>query len=470
MSQKQKIIHKVEVLDTAAKGKSIAKAPDGKVVFITGAVPGDIVDKKLRKKRKSYYEGKVIKTISKSNFRIDPKCNHFQICGGCSWQNMNYESQIKYKQKEVENNLERIGGVKPITTKPIKKAKKEYFYRNKLEFSFSNSRWLTNDEIESSKTFSDKNALGFHVPGMWNKVIDIEKCWLQKNPSNRIRNFIKTNSKKIGLTYFDYKNNSGDLRSMVIRTSTTGEIMVLIQFYKKTKLIKNLLDSLINEFPNITSLLYVINKKANDTLYDQKIYCHYGNDHIFEQIDNFRFKIYAKSFYQTNSQQTKTLYNIVKKMADIKSHEIIYDLYSGIGTISIFLAENAKQIIGVESVKDAVKAAKENAKLNSINNVSFYTGEVRKVLNDDFLVNNGMPDTIIIDPPRSGMHKKVIDKLLKILPNKIIYVSCNSATQARDLNIMKAFYTISTSQSVDMFPQTYHVENVVLLKKTTRNV
>tara|TARA_B100000427_G_scaffold32807_1_gene23932 strand:- start:87 stop:1496 length:1410 start_codon:yes stop_codon:yes gene_type:complete len=465
MSKKQKILQKIKVLDTAAKGRSMAKASDGRVIFITGAVPGDIVDIQLRKKRKSYYEGKVVKIISKSSFRVDPKCNHFQICGGCSWQNMDYENQIKFKQKEVQSNLERIGGVKPAITKPIKKAKKEYFYRNKLEFSFSNSRWLTNDEIKSSKTFSDKNALGFHIPGMWNKVIDIEKCWLQKNPSNRIRNYIKDYSKKIGLTYFDYKNNSGDLRSMMVRTSTTGEVMLLIQFYNKTKLINNLLDSLINEFPNITSLLYVINKKANDTLYDQKINCHYGNDHIFEQIDGLNFKIYAKSFYQTNSQQTKILYNIVKKMANIKPNEVIYDLYSGIGTISIFLAENAKKIIGIESVEDAVKAAKENVKLNSINNVSFYNGEIRKVLNDDFLANNGIPDTIIVDPPRSGIHKKVVDKLLKILPHKIIYVSCNSATQARDLSLMKEFYTINLSQSVDMFPQTYHVENVVLLKK-----
>ena len=465
MYSKRQIIQKVEVLDAAAKGKSMARAPDGKVVFISGAVPGDIVDIQLRKKRKSYYEGEVIKIISKSSYRVNPKCSHFQICGGCSWQNMDYENQIKYKQEEVQNNLERIGGVKPIITRPIKKAKKEYFYRNKLEFSFSNSRWLTNDEIKSSKTFSDKNALGFHIPGMWNKVIDIEKCWLQKNPSNRIRNYIRENSKKIGLTYFDYKNNSGDLRSMTIRTSTTGEIMVLIQFYNKTKLIKNLLDNLLNEFPNITSLLYVINTKANDTLYDQKINCHYGNNHIFEQINGLKFKIYAKSFYQTNSQQAKTLYNIVKRMADIKPHEVIYDLYSGIGTISIFLAENAKKIIGIESVKDAVKAAKENAKLNSINNVSFYNGEIRKVLNDDFIINNGSPNTIIIDPPRSGMHKKVISKILKILPHKIIYVSCNSATQARDLSLMKEFYTISISQSIDMFPQTYHVENVVLLKK-----
>ena len=459
------LFSRIKVVDAGAKGKSIAKAPDGRIIFLNESIPGDIIDVQIRKKRKSYYEGRVIKVVKDSSFKVEAKCNHFQICGGCSWQNMRYSKQLEYKQKEVLDNLERIGNIEPVKILPIKKSKKEYFYRNKLEFSFSNSKWLTKSEIESKDIFPDKDALGFHVPGMWNKVVDIDKCWLQKNPSNRIRNFIKTCSKSLGFKFFDYKTTNGDLRSMMIRTSSTGEIMVLIQFYNKTKLIETLLDKLLNEFPNITSLLYVINKKANDTIYDQKIICYYGNDHIFEKIDELRFKINAKSFYQTNSEQTKELYKIVEKFANIKSDEIIYDLYSGIGSISIFIANKAKKVIGIESIEDAVKAANENRKLNSATNVSFYSGEIRKVLNTNFIENNGVPDTIIVDPPRSGMHKKVISILLNIGAKKIVYISCNSATQARDLNLLKESYIAHASQSIDMFPQTYHVENVVLLKK-----
>ena len=459
------LFSRIKVIDAGAKGKSIAKAPDGRIIILNDAVPGDIVDVQVNKKRKSYYEGKVLRIIKNSSFRIEPKCIHFQTCGGCNWQNMTYEKQLEYKEKEVIANLERIGNVKPARILPIIGSKKDYYYRNKLEFSFSNSKWLTRSEIESNQVIKNKNALGFHVPGMWNKVVDIDKCWLQKNPSNRIRNFIRANSIKIGLDFFDYKNNTGDLRTMMIRTSTTGEIMVLIQFYRRSKQIAILLDKLINEFPKITSLLYVINKKANDTIYDQKIHCYYGRDHIYEKILDFKFKIDAKSFYQTNSNQTKELYKIVKNFAKIKSNEVVYDLYSGIGTISIFIANQAKKVIGIETVNEAVLAAKENLTLNSIKNVSFFTGEIKNVLNTNFVKENGMPDTVIIDPPRSGMHKKALTNLLDIGPKKIIYVSCNSATQARDLDLFKDFYEIVCSQSIDMFPQTYHVENVVLLEK-----
>ena len=285
------LFSRIEVIDAGAKGKSIAKAPDGRIIFLNDAVPGDIVDVGVNKKRKSYYEGKVLRIIKNSSFRIEPKCTHFQTCGGCNWQNMAYKKQLEYKEKEVIANLERIGNVKPARILPIIGSKKDYYYRNKLEFSFSNSKWLTRSEIESNQVIKNKNALGFHVPGMWNKVVDIDKCWLQKNPSNRIRNFIRTTSIKIGLDFFDYKNNIGDLRTMMIRTSTTGEIMVLIQFYRKSKQITILLDKLINEFPKITSLLYVINKKANDTIYDQKIHCYYGRDHVYEKILNHSTKL-----------------------------------------------------------------------------------------------------------------------------------------------------------------------------------
>jgi 23S rRNA (uracil1939-C5)-methyltransferase len=428
------VFSKIKVTDAGAKGKSIGKSPDGRIIILNDAVPGDIIDVQVNKKRKSYYEGKVLRIIKDSSFRIEPKCTHFQTCGGCSWQNMTYEKQLEYKEKEVIANLERIGNIKPTRILPIIGSKKDYYYRNKLEFSFSNSKWLTRSEIESNQVIENKNALGFHVPGMWNKVVDIDKCWLQKNPSNRIRNFIKTNSIKI-------------------------------QFYRRSKKITILLDKLINEFPKITSLLYVINKKANDTIYDQKIHCYYGRDHIYEKILNFKFKIDPKSFYQTNSNQTKELYKIVKNFAKIKSNEVVYDLYSGIGTISIFIANQAKKVIGIETVNEAVLAAKENLTLNSIKNVSFFTGEIKNVLNNNFVKENGMPDTVIIDPPRSGMHKKALTNLLDIGPKKIIYVSCNSATQARDLGLFKDFYEIVCSQSIDMFPQTYHVENVVLLEK-----
>ena len=461
----QKIFSQIKVIDAGAKGKSVAKAPDGRIIFMNEAIPGDIVDVQAKKRRKSYYEGKVISIIKKSKFRVDPKCSHFQVCGGCSWQNMKYDKQLDYKEKEVQNNLHRIGNIKPDKILPIKKSEKEFFYRNKLEFSFSNSKWLTTKEIKSKNIYTDKDALGFHVPGMWNKVVDIDKCWLQKNPSNSIRNFIKESAKTLGLSFFDYKTTNGDLRSMMIRISSSGDIMVLIQFYNKPKLMEKFLNSVLNEFPNISSLLYVVNKKANDTLYDQKIVCYYGNDHIYETIGNLKFKINAKSFYQTNSDQTKELYKIVKKFANIKSNEIVYDLYSGIGTISIFISEYAKKVIGIECINEAVKAAKENKKLNSIKNVNFFCGEIRKILNNDFLEKNGSPDTIIIDPPRSGMHRKVVDKLLAICPKKIVYVSCNSATQARDLDLLSKSYKAIISQSIDMFPQTYHVENVVLLKK-----
>ena len=461
----QKIFSQIKVIDAGAKGKSVAKAPDGRIIFMNEAIPGDIVDVQAKKRRKSYYEGKVISIIKKSEFRVDPKCSHFQVCGGCSWQNMKYDKQLDYKEKEVQNNLYRIGNIKPNKILPIKKSKKQFFYRNKLEFSFSNSKWLTTKEVKSKNIYTDKDALGFHVPGMWNKVVDIDKCWLQENPSNSIRNFIKESAKTLELSFFDYKKTNGDLRSMMIRTSSTGQIMVLIQFYNKPKLMEEFLNSVLSEFPNISSLLYVVNKKANDTLYDQKIVCYYGNDHIYETIGNLKFKINAKSFYQTNSDQTKELYKIVKKFANIKSNEIVYDLYSGIGTISIFISEYAKKVIGIECVNEAVKAANENKKLNSIKNVNFFCGEIRKILNNDFLKENGSPDTIIVDPPRSGMHRKVVDKLLAICPKKIVYVSCNSATQARDLDLLNKSYKAIISQSVDMFPQTYHVENVVLLKK-----
>lgn len=463
---RKQIFEKVLVVDAGAKGKSVGKSPDGAVIFIQNVVPGDIVDVETFKKRKSFYEGNAIKFHEYSDKRTTPQCQHFGVCGGCKWQDMGYEHQLFFKQKEVENNLKRIGHLDLPPTTPILGSSKDYFYRNKMEYSFSDSRWLTFEEIRSDVDLDNKNALGFHIPGMWDKILDIEKCWLQADPSNAIRNEIKAFSVKNGLEFFNVRNQTGFLRTLMIRTSSTGDIMVLLQFFKEDK--KNrelLLDHISDKFPEITSLQYVINSKANDTIYDQDVICYKGNDHIFEEMEGLKFKINAKSFYQTNSEQAYELYKITRNFANLKGEELVYDLYTGTGTIAQFVAKNAKKVIGVEAVPDAINAAKENAQLNGINNVEFYVGDMKNVFNDDFIKQHGHPDVIITDPPRDGMHKNVVQQILNIAPKRVVYVSCNSATQARDLELMKAYYKVVKVQPVDMFPQTHHVENVVLLEK-----
>ena len=458
------VLKRIELNDAGSLGKAISKIDDQKIIFTKYGVPGDIVDIQVRKKRKSYIEGEIIKIHSRSDKRTKPKCSYFKICGGCSWQNMKYENQLIYKNNEVLNNLSRIGKVIPEKILPIIKSEKKYYYRNKMEFSFSNSRWITNDEIKSDKIIDDKNALGFHKSGMWSKVINIDKCYLQTNISNKIRNFIRLKSLELGLEFFDLKKQFGDIRTLMIRTTSINNIMILIQFYKKSKKIFKLFSEIEAEFPEISSIMYVINNKRNDTIYDLKVQCFNGTDFINEKIGNLSFKISAKSFFQTNSFQTTKLYNIVKKFASLQGEEIIYDLYCGIGTISLFLANSAKKVIGIETVKEAVDSAKINAKNNKITNTIFIHGDVKKILKDG--VNKyKYPDIVIVDPPRNGLEKSVIDSIINIKPNKIIYVSCNSSTQARDLIELKEFYNLKISQSIDMFPQTYHVENVVLLEK-----
>lgn len=456
----------IEVLDAGAKGKTIAKAPDGKVIFLPNAVPGDVVDVQTFKARKAYYEGKATVFHKLSDKRTTPACEHFNVCGGCKWQDMGYEHQLYYKQKEVTNNLTRIGHIELPEVTPILGCKKPYFYRNKMEFSFSDSRWLTQDEIESNDDLGDRNALGFHIPGMWDKILDIKKCHLQADPSNAIRNAVKQFAVDHDFEFFNTRNQTGLLRTIMIRTSTTEEIMVVIQFFKEDKAKRiMLMDFLAETFPQITSLQYIINGKANDTIYDQEVICYKGEDHIFEQMEGLKFKINAKSFYQTNSDQAFELYKITRDFAGLTGTELVYDLYTGTGTIAQFVAKQAKKVIGVESVPDAIEAAKENAQLNGINNVEFFVGDMKLVFNDAFITAHGHPDVIITDPPRDGMHKDVVQQLLNISPNKIVYVSCNSATQARDLELMDAMYKITKTQAVDMFPQTFHVENVVLLEK-----
>lgn len=462
----RQVFENVEVLDAGAKGKTIGKAPDGRVIFLTNTVPGDIVNVRTTKKRTAYFEGEAIHFHTYSNKRTTPACEHFGVCGGCKWQDMGYEHQLFYKQKEVENNLRRIGHLDLPETTPILGSKKQYFYRNKMEFSFSDSRWLTLDEINSGQDIADKNALGFHIPGMWDKILDIKKCHLQEDPSNAIRLEIKEFSVANGLTFFNPRNQWGLLRTVMIRTSSTGEIMVMVQFFEDNLEKRNLLmDHLAITFPGITALLYVINQKQNDTVYDQEIICYAGRDHIFEEMEGLQFKITAKSFYQTNSDQAYELYKITRDFAGLTGEELVYDLYTGTGTIAQFVAKKAKKVIGIEAVPEAIADAQANAERNNITNVEFYVGDMKNVFNETFIKTHGIPDLIITDPPRDGMHGDVVRQILNISPEKIVYVSCNSATQARDLALMKDTYEIARVQPVDMFPQTHHVENVVLLIK-----
>ena len=461
------IFENITVLDAGAKGVSVAKAPEGQVIFIPNVVPGDVVDVQTLKKRKSYFEGKAIKFHEYSTDRVEPVCQHFGACGGCKWQNMNYEKQLFYKNQEVYNNLKRIGKIELPDFEPILGSAKQFFYRNKMEFGFSDTRWLTQKEIQSDDTdLSKKPALGFHIPRMWDKILDIEKCHLQEDPSNAIRNAIREFAVKYDMPFFNARNHEGLLRTLMIRTASTGEIMVLIQFFQENKKQRELLLDFIDEtFPQITSLQYVINGKANDTLYDQDIKLHKGRDYILEEMEGLHFSINAKSFYQTNSDQAFELYKITRDFAGLTGNEIVYDLYTGTGTIAQFVSKKAKKVIGVEAVPEAIVDANENAKRNNITNCEFYVGDMKNVFNDDFIAQHAQPDVIITDPPRDGMHKDVVAQLLKIGADKIVYVSCNSATQARDLALMDEMYKVTRVRPVDMFPQTHHVENVVLLEK-----
>ncbi|HKL89678.1 MAG TPA: 23S rRNA (uracil(1939)-C(5))-methyltransferase RlmD [Allomuricauda sp.] len=465
-NRRRKTFEKVEVVDAGAKGKSVGKAPDGRIIFLTNAVPGDVVDVMTTKKRKAYFEGVATNFHTLSDKRTEPVCEHFGVCGGCKWQHMGYEHQLHFKQKEVENNLKRIGNLELPETTPILGSKEQYFYRNKMEFSFSDSRWLTQEEINSDIEIEDRNALGFHIPGMWDKILDIKKCHLQKDPSNAIRLETKNFANKNGLTFFNPRRQEGLLRTLMIRTSSTGEIMVLIQFFEdNTEHRELLLNHLKETFPEITALLYVINSKGNDTIYDQEVICYAGRDHIFEEMEGLQFKINAKSFYQTNSAQAYELYQVARDFAGLTGEELVYDLYTGTGTIAQFISKNARKVVGVESVPEAIEDAKANALHNNISNTEFFVGDMKNVFNNAFIEEHGQPDVIITDPPRDGMHKQVVEQLLQVAPPKIVYVSCNSATQARDLALMKEKYKVTKVQPVDMFPQTHHVENVVLLEK-----
>ena len=462
---KKPLLENIEIQKIAAEGKSIAYV-DEKVLFVPNTVPGDIVDVQVTRKRKSFLEGFVVRTLKESILRTQPFCPHFGICGGCKWQNLPYEKQTEFKQQEITDNLKRIGKVELQNIHPIIGSAHTQYYRNKLEFTFSDKRFLTREEIGQATDITRTPAAGFHVPGLFDKVVDIETCYLQGSPSNEIRNFIKQYAIERDLTFYNIREQHGFLRTLVIRTASTGEVMVILAFGEEDQTErKNLLDALINEFPQITSLMYVINEKQNDSLTDQEIICYKGRDHIFEEMEGLKFKIGPKSFYQTNSEQAYNLYSKTRELAGLNGSETVYDLYTGTGTIANFIARQAQKVIGIEYVPEAIEDAKVNSELNGIANTLFYAGDMKDVLNSDFIARHGRPDVIITDPPRAGMHPDVVQTILNAAPERIVYVSCNSATQARDLQLMDTAYKVMAVQPVDMFPHTHHVENIVLLHK-----
>ena len=463
MSKKTKTFRSVEIIDIANKGQSVGKSENGIVLMVKNGIPGDIVDIETFRRKKNYYLGNIIKYHSFSSLRTDPKCEHFGICGGCKWQNMIYNSQVHLKEKKIKHAIQNIS--QEIEVQPIIKCEEQYYYRNKLEFSFTENRWLTNIEISSVEKKIEKRGVGFHISGMWDKVIDINKCHLQSEPSNKIRLAVKSFAIDNNISFYNSRSRKGLLRNLMIRNSSLNEFMIVIQFYKNdSEKINMLLGHLKSLFTEIKSLQYVINDKQNDSLYDRKLILFDGNKYINEKIGKLNFKIYPKSFFQTNINQTIVLYEIVKKYANLKGDEIVYDLYSGLGTISQFIAKKAKKVIGIESIGDAVSSAEESALLNNINNVEFETGDMKNIFTSDFISRHGNPDLIITDPPRDGMHKKVLNEILKLETKTIVYISCNPSTQCRDLELLKEKYDIVKVQPVDMFPHTDHVENVVLLK------
>lgn len=504
--RKQKIFEAVEILETAAEGKSMAKI-DEKVLFVPQTVPGDVVDVQLTRKRRRFMEGRVIKFHKYSDKRIEPFCEHFGVCGGCKWQFLSYEDQLENKQRWVKDSLERLAKLEGVDIKPILGGPETRFYRNKLEFTFSNSEWLTQEQIDSDEKFENRNALGFHIPGRFDKILDIKKCWLQADPSNPIRNWVKDYALKNELAFFDLREQTGFLRNLIIRTSSTGEVMVIFSLAKEDKQAREaMLNAFVEAFPEVTSVMYVINEKRNDTIGDLEIISFKGPDHIFESMNAFekseirnlkseigltaendglghrpsasskanskkegnetlKFKIGPKSFYQTNSAQAENLYRLAVELAEIKKDEVVYDLYTGTGTIANYVADQAKKVVGVEYVEAAIEDAKVNSEINGIDNTVFLAGDMKDVFGAELIAKEGKPDVVITDPPRAGMHKDVVEQLLKSGAERIVYISCNPATQARDLELMKSHYEVMLAQPVDMFPHTHHVENVVLLRK-----
>lgn len=486
MSRKKKplpLLEKVTIADIAAEGKSIARVND-MVVFVPWCVPGDIVDLQVTRKKHSYCEAEAVYFHKESELRIKPKCEHFGLCGGCKWQQLPYDEQLKAKQQQVMQQLKRIGHIELPECSPILGSVKKFEYRNKLEFGFSNKRWLTKEQIATGATFDDMNATGFHISGAFDKILPITCCHLMDNLQNDIRDYIDSFARNNGFTFFDLREQHGLLRDMMMRNSNTGEWMLLIQFGPEVKVANaeipneciamesfkkeeafTLLQAIADEFPQISSLLWTYNPKCNDTFGDLEVHVFKGNDHIYETMEYLRFKVGPKSFYQTNTEQAYHLYSVAREFANLSGSEIVYDLYTGTGTIANFVAKKAKKVVGIEYVPDAIEDAKVNSKINGIDNTEFFAGDMKDILTSDFIKEHGQPDTIITDPPRAGMHPDVINVIIGAKPKKIVYVSCNPATQARDLQLLDQDYKVTKVQPVDMFPHTPHVENVVLLER-----
>ena len=468
MARKRKelpFIEGLEITTLAAEGKAIGHY-EGMVVFVPMTVPGDVVDVQVRAKHRRFMEGVVVNFVKRSEMRCEPVCEHFGVCGGCKWQNLPYEEQLRHKTVQVRDQLTRIGKLELPEISPCLGSAEQLYYRNKLEFTFADRRWLTYEEIAEGGDIAPTPALGFHVPNMFDKVLDIKKCYLQADPSNAIRDFVKQYCIENGYSFHNVREHQGLMRGIIIRTASTGDIMVSVVFNENDQpKIKALLSALQEQFPQITSLIYFVNEKWNDSLTDQVPICFSGNDHIFEEMEGLRFKVGPKSFYQTNSAQAYELYKVTREFADLKPEDTLYDLYTGTGTIANFCARRCKKVVGIEYVPEAIEDAKVNSAINGIDNTTFYAGDMKKVLDNAFIARNGRPDVIILDPPRAGVDEPVIDVILNAAPQRIVYVSCNPATQARDLALMSGMYKVVAVQPVDMFPHTHHVENVVKLER-----
>jgi 23S rRNA (uracil1939-C5)-methyltransferase len=458
------IIHDVEITEIAAEGNALARV-NNQVIFIPKGIPGDVVDVQVIRKKSNYMMAKIIDIKKLSPVRIEPKCKHFGICGGCKWQHLPYLEQIKWKQKQVTDTIERIGGIEPEKINSILPSEDIYYYRNKLEYTFSNNRWLPKELIESDN-FVKLPGAGFHIEGMFDKVLDIDYCYLQKEPSNELRNELKRYLLDNNIPFFDLRTKEGLVRNLIVRNTMNGQFMAVVVFGNSDKAkINNVLSFIDRKFPDLHSIMYGINNKLNDSLTDIGFKCWKGESYLFENIENLTYRIGPKSFFQTNSRQACNLYSIVRRMADISSGDIVYDLYTGTGTIALFLAPYAKRVIGIEYVEEAILDACENAALNNITNAEFFSGDVKDILTTEFIKIKGNPDVLITDPPRAGMHENVIETILSVLPSRIVYVSCNPATQARDLKMLSEQYRIAEIQPVDMFPHTHHVENIACLIK-----
>jgi len=456
--------HNLEMIDIAVKGMSVGKTEDGKVIFVENVAPGDVVDVKVVKKKKSHSIAFPINWHKYSDDRVEPFCKHYDVCGGCRWQHVTYESQIFYKEKSVRDAIKRLAKVEPTEFLPIIPCEQTQYYRNKLEFSFSNKRWLTKEEVASDVS-NLEDVLGFHKAGAFDKIVNVDHCHLQGDPSNDLRNIIRELAKEQGISFYDMRANTGIMRHILVRTTSLGETMLIVSFHKnEKKVIKDLLDAVLEKFPDLTSIFYCINHKVNDYVLDLDMINYHGKPFIEELLGHVRFKIGPKSFFQTNTKQAKILYDVAVDFAGLTGKENVYDLYTGIGSIALYLAKTAKHVVGVEEVEDAIKDAKENMAINEIENCTFYAGDVRKILTEEFAEKHGKPDVVITDPPRAGMHPKVVDMFLKLESPRIVYVSCNPATQARDIALLNEKYDLLKIQPVDMFPHTHHIETVALLE------